>query len=326
MNRWIKYTALAFATVVITSTAMAQNQSDKTSPNKDEKTKEIIIRKNGDKTEKMTIVVDGDNITINGKPVSDFKRDDVTILQRERITVPRVRTYSRGGTSVNGQGFNNLFPAVANKAMLGVVTEKADDGARITTVSKESGAEKAGLKKDDVITKIGNSKIEDPEDLIRAIREAKPNEKVDITYKRNGKENKTTATLGENKAATAFNLNLNTDDLNFNIPGATMPRIENFNLNYIRKPKIGMQIQDVEEGKGVTVKDVDEASPASKAGIKEGDVITQVNGKDIAGVEELRTEIKDVKEGDAFKVAYKRDGKNQTAEIKIPKRLKTANL
>jgi len=326
MNRWIKYTASAFATVVITSTAMAQSQSDKSSTTKNEKTKEIIIRKNGDKTEKMTIVVDGDNITINGKPVNDFKRGDVTILQRDLVTTPRVRTYTRGGTSINGQGFENLFPAAGSKAMLGVVTAKADDGAKITSVSKESGAEKAGLKKDDIITKIGSSKIEDPEDLIRAIREAKPTEKVDITYKRNGKENKTTATLGENKAATAFNFNLNSDDLNFNIPGATMPRLENFNLNYTRKPKIGMQIQDVEEGKGVTVKDVDEASPASKAGMKEGDVITQVNGKEIAGVEELRTEIKDVKEGDSFRVAYKRDGKNQTAEIKLPKRLKTANL
>jgi serine protease Do len=97
-------------------------------------------------------------------------------------------------------------------------------------------------------------------------------------------------------------------------------------MTYSRKPRIGMQIQDVEEGKGVTVKDVDDESPASKAGMKEGDVITQVNGKEIAGVEELRTEIKDIKEGDTLKVAYKRGGKNQTAEIKIPKRLKTANL
>ncbi|MEJ7682575.1 MAG: PDZ domain-containing protein [Segetibacter sp.] len=66
--------------------------------------------------------------------------------------------------------------------------------------------------------------------------------------------------------------------------------------------------------------------PASKAGIKEGDVITQVNGKDIAGVDELRNEIRDVKEGDALKLTYKRDGKNQSAEIKIPKRLKSADL
>ncbi|MBA2761700.1 MAG: PDZ domain-containing protein, partial [Segetibacter sp.] len=74
------------------------------------------------------------------------------------------------------------------------------------------------------------------------------------------------------------------------------------------------------------VKDVDDGSPASKAGIKEGDVITQVNGKEIAGVDEIRNEIKDIKEGDAVKFTFKRGNKTQTAELKIPKRLRTANL
>jgi len=147
---------------------------------------------------------------------------------------------------------------------------------------------------------------------------------VDITYKRNGKENKTVATLSENKPG-AFSYNFNNPDFNIDIPRSPIAP-EGFNFNYSRKPRIGLQIQDVEDGKGVTVKDVDEDSPAAKAGIKEGDVITQVNGKEIAGVDELRNEIKDVKEGDAVKFTYKRGNKTQTADLKIPKRLKTANL
>ena len=102
--------------------------------------------------------------------------------------------------------------------------------------------------------------------------------------------------------------------------------MENFNFNFNRKPKIGLQIQDVEEGKGVTVKDVDENSPAAKAGMKDGDIITSVNGKDVAGVDELRSAIKDLKEGETVQFSYKRDGKSQTADVKIPKRLKTADL
>jgi serine protease Do len=323
MKSWIKYITSVVATAVVASSAVAQDQKSKSSNKKDQKSEEIIIRKNGDKTERMTIVVDGDDITINGKPLKDYKNADVTILRRDGVDISAgPRAYSRAGTLFNAQGFGSS----ANKAMLGVVTAKADEGAKITSVTKESGADKAGLKKDDVITKIGDSKIEDPEDLIKAVRGFKPNEKVDITYKRNGKDNKTTATLGENKAATAYSFNLNNDDFNFNMPSVPMPKIDGLNMTYSRKPRIGMQIQDVEEGKGVTVKEVDDESPASKAGMKEGDVITQVNGKEIAGVEELRTEIKDIKEGDTVKVTYKRSGKNQTAEIKLPKRLKTANL
>jgi serine protease Do len=87
-----------------------------------------------------------------------------------------------------------------------------------------------------------------------------------------------------------------------------------------------MQIQDLEEGKGVKVKDVDDNTPASKAGIKEGDVITNVNGKEIEGVDDLRKEVGNIKEGDVLKFNYKRDGKNESTEVKIPKKLKTADL
>ena len=329
MKKWINFAAIALATVVISTSVVAQDQKDKPAK-KDGKTEEIIIRKKGDKTGKITIVVDGDNVTVNGKPPDDISNGDVTVIKRNRIVTPstptvRFRNFSRGGTAFDEDRFERLMPALANKAMLGVMTEKGDGGAKITAVTKESGADKAGLKKDDVITKIGSSKIEDPEDLIKVIREMKPNEKVDITYKRDGKENKTSAILGENKTA-AYSLNFNGDDFNFDVPQPPIPPMEGFNFSFSRRPKIGLQIQDVEEGKGVTVKDVDTDSPAAKAGIKEGDVITQVNGKEVAGVDELRTEIKDVKEGDSLKFSYKRDGKNQTAEIKIPKRLKTADL
>ncbi len=328
MTNWIKFSTAALAAAVISASSVAQDQKEKTLKDKEEKTQEIVIRKKGDKTEKMTIVVDGDNVTVNGKPVDEFKNDNVTVFKRDRplaMTIPWTRRFE-GHPSLNGENFNYLRPSNNNKAMLGVMTQKANDGVKVTDVTKESGAEKAGLKKDDVITKVGSKEINDPQDLIAAIGENKPNDKVDITYKRDGKENKTSVTLGENKSR-GNSFNLNNGDFNFEFPqGAITPPLDNFNFNFNRKPRIGLQIQDVEEGKGVKVKDVDEDSPASKAGIKEGDVISQVNGKDIAGVDELRNEIRDIKEGDALKFTYKRDGKNQSAEIKIPKRLKSADL
>jgi serine protease Do len=227
--------------------------------------------------------------------------------------------------SLDFESFNRAIPARGNKAMLGVVTQKAEDGVKVIDVTKESGAEKAGLKKEDIITKAGGADINEPGDLIKAIGDLKPNDKIDITYKRGGKESKASVTLGENKSR-EFAFNMNAGDFNLDFPKGSFHGGENFNLNFNRRPRIGLQIQDVEDGKGVTVKDVDEESPAAKAGIKEGDLITQVNGKDIASVDELRTEIKDAKEGDTVKFSYKRDGQNKTAEIKLPKRLKSMDL
>jgi serine protease Do len=325
MYTFSKISTLAIAAAVIATSAFAQDQKDKSAKSK-EKAEEIVIRKKGDKTEKMTIVVDGDNVTINGKPADQFKDDDVTVLRRDRPLgmTQNLRRFENNHLS-DSENFNESMLRHSNKAMLGILTEKADKGVKVSEVTKESGAEKAGLKKDDIITKVANTNIDSPRDLVAAIAGYKPTDKVEITYLRNGKENKTTAVLGENKSR-AYSFNLNNRDYNFNMPEVSIPHIENFDFNFNRKPKIGLQIQDVEEGKGVKVKEVDEDSPALKAGIKEGDVITQLNGKDVAGVDDLRNEIKDLKEGDVVKFNYKRDGKNQTAEIKIPKRLKSADL
>jgi serine protease Do len=311
------------------TSGFAQDSKTK-SKDKLEKSEEIIIRKNGDKTEKMTIVVDGETITLNGKPIDEYKSGDVTIRKRERSmpgAAPRIRAF--GGTDnldIDLENFNmeRLIPTGVNKAMLGVVTSKAEGGLKVTEVTKESGAAKAGLLKDDIITKIGNTPITDSKELTEAIGKLNPNDKVEVTYKRNGKEAKTTATLGENKGR-RMSFNLNNDNMGWNDDGGGHGG-SHFNYNFNRKPKIGLQIQDVEEGKGVTIKDVDDESPAAKAGIKEGDIITQVDGKEIVGVDEMKQQIKDLKEGDALKVTYKRNGQIQTTEIKIPKKLKTADL
>jgi len=326
MNNWKNITVIALALGVCTTSLYAQ---PKEKGDKKEEKKEIIIRKKGDVKEKMTIVVDGDKVTVNGKPVDELKDENITIITRDgesRVFAPGVRAMAM--PRAEGFGGAQSWSSKSNKALLGVSTEKAEGGVKVTEVSKESGAEKAGLKEDDVITKVDDKKIESPADLVSAIAAHKPGEQVAITYKRGNKESKTNATLTENKMR-SFAFNFDHDNYNFNMPD--IPEIrqgfkmgENFSMT--RRPKIGMQIQDLEEGTGVTVKDVDDDSPASKSGLKEGDIITQVNGKAINGVVELRDAIKDVKEGESFTVTYKRGSQSQTATVKIPKRLRTADL
>jgi len=95
---------------------------------------------------------------------------------------------------------------------------------------------------------------------------------------------------------------------------------------FSRKPRIGLQIQDVEEGTGVKVLDVDEETPAAKAGLLKDDVIIEANGKEVKGVDDLRLQLKELKEGDVLKIKYKRGSSTQSAEIKFPKHLKKADL
>ncbi|HEX8332940.1 MAG TPA: PDZ domain-containing protein [Segetibacter sp.] len=322
MNKWFKNSALVITASLLAFSVGAQTPDPKDKVKK-ETDQDIIIRKKGDKVEKTTIVIDGDNVTINGKPLDEFKSDNLSVLRRnsaQGFTAPRMlQDLPKGGFKM----FDDNAPFGApgkNKAMLGVVTETSDGGAKITEVTKESGAEKAGLKKDDVITKVGDRKIDDPDDLVDAISNYKPNDKITLTYKRNNKEATATVTLTENKTK-EYSFGFGNGDFDFNTPGMSGGV---FGMN--RKPKIGLQIQDVEEGKGVKVQEVDENSPAAKAGLKEGDVITEVNGKPVDGVDNVRSEIRDIKEGDTLKVKYNRNGSSQSADIKLPKKLKSADL
>ncbi len=319
----------AFITAFLCSFSfLAIGQKDIEKNKKIDKEEQIIIRKkSGDDTGKTVIVIEGDKITVNGKPMDDFNGKNITIMKMKRPGMIREEGGGARVFSFPGENMNDLAPELAaNKALLGVTTEKVEKGVKINRITDKSGAENAGLKTDDIITKVGDKTIESPQDLVEAIGEHKPNDKVGITYLRDGKTNKTTATLGENKSR-AFSFNMGDNNYNFQMPEMPRaPRLDGSMFSWNRKPKIGLQIQDLEEGKGVKVNDVDEDSPAAKSGFKVGDVITGINGKQIEGVDDLTSELKTLKEGDTLKMDYKRNGSAQSAQIKIPKKLKTADL
>lgn len=297
---------------------------------KKEQKEEIIINKTDGDEEKMTIVVDGNNVTINGKPVQDMKGGNVKVITRKKIGTgdPEMDTFIFPKGDLDDDMLPPLPPIGVNKAMLGIMTTKGQDGAVITEVTKESGAEKAGLKKDDIITKIGDTKVSGPRDLTETIGNYKPEDKVEITYKRNGKELKTSATLSQNKAVRKrVIMKIDDDNFDFDMPDdMPLPPMENFRFRFNSKPKLGMQIQDIENGKGVKVKVVDVELPAAKAGLKEGDILRQMNGKDINGVDDVKATTSELKEGESLRITYEREGKTQTTELKIPKKLKTADL
>lgn len=282
------------------------------------KVESIIVRKKNDSKEKMTIIVDDEKVTINGKPIEEFNDENIEIIRSKGngfafATPPMVK-----GRNLNKLAVSAGFAAMGNKAVLGVCSEKAENGVKVTCITKESAAEKAGILKDDIITKIGETKIETSDDLYKAVGKYNPDDKVTVYYLRDGKENAATVTLTKAK-----NTVFGGDNFRFEMPEAFA---QDFRSMVSRKPRLGLDIQDVEEGTGVKVLDVEDDAPAAKAGLKKDDVIVEIDGAVVKDVDELKEKLKDKKEGDSFKVKYKRDGKSQTIDIKYPKRLKTSSL
>jgi serine protease Do len=68
---------------------------------------------------------------------------------------------------------------------------------------------------------------------------------------------------------------------------------------------------------GAVVAGVPEDTPATKAGLKAGDVITAVNGEAIASARALSRKIAAVKPGSRVELTYWRRGKEQSAEVEL---------
>lgn len=323
---------------------VADKKNKEINDNDGEATKDIEERK-------ITVIVDGDKVTVNGKPVEDMNNEDIQVLRGNAGDLKLIAPYlKRSGITksfspddapeidieelINSGHLKNLNIDLTNdikpnKALLGVITEKNEKGAKINNVSKESAAEKAGLQKDDIITKVNDDEIKSSDDLIKAIGKYNPDEEVKITYLHDSKTKTTKATLQKNnaKVARAFAWK-NNDEAPFEIT-PPMPPAQNFNFNEFyrsHKPKLGFKIQDIEEGNGVKVLDIENETPAAKAGLQKDDVITEINNEEIKNVDALKQKIANAKEGDTFTVKFNRNGTSQTAVVKIPKKLKTADL
>ena len=319
----------------------AQKEKEKTKEDKDKvekKVQTIVITRNADVDGKTIVEIDGDKVKVNGKDAKDNKDVHVNV---NTITSAdgRMRMYNRTpGASWN---FNmdgdqmSLFSEDENRAMLGVTTEGDDKGAEIQSVTKESAAEKAGLKKGDIITKIDDKKIESSDDVTESIRSHKPGEKVSITYLRDGKEQKTTAELTKWKGIRMNAISIprvQLEGLDHQMQGfgqqwkEMAPDAFSFNYNMGGRPRLGLSIQDTEEGNGVKVLDVDEESPAAKAGIKKDDVIVGVDDTDVKGTEDVVKATRERGDKTSFKFKIKRGNSTETIEVKIPRKLKTADL
>ncbi len=326
----LKSSAVIIASLLIAPIAIhAQDKGkDKEKDKSDKSGEQIIITRRGDSNDKVTVEINGDKVTVNGKPVEDWKDGDITI-NRRKLRNNQSYNYNFNWNDNNGGTF---FNQNENTAMLGVVTEKADDGVKITDVTDESGAQKAGLKEDDIITKVDGKKIEDPDDLTKVIRNHKPGDKVAITYLRDKKEQTTTAELTKWKGA-GFSALAKIPDVNWNMISPkieAMPRIRMSPGQYYafgdNRPRLGLSVQDTEDGKGVKVIDVDDEGNAQKAGVKEDDVIIAVNDKEVNSADEVAKIVRDNRDKPSVMLKIKRDGKTQSIEVKMPHKLKTADL
>ncbi|TWW01771.1 PDZ domain-containing protein [Chitinophaga pinensis] len=90
--------------------------------------------------------------------------------------------------------------------------------------------------------------------------------------------------------------------------------------------KLGLSVQDTEDGKGAVVLSVAPGSAAEKAGFKVNDIVTDVAGSEISSTRDVANAYRTNKEKGSFSAKVKRNGQSKTLEVKVPKKLNKVDL
>ncbi len=155
----------------------------------------------------------------------------------------------------------------------------AGDGAHIGEVAKDGAAASIGLQKGDVITRINDAPINSWTELQATISSHNEGEKINITYRRNGKENTVSAILTGKTGTYAQVVPASSGDM----LGAELETLD------------ARKATQYEIEGGVLVKKIKAGGAFSKTKMESGFIITSVNGITITSMQELAQAIKSLK-------------------------------
>jgi putative serine protease PepD len=112
------------------------------------------------------------------------------------------------------------------------------------------------------------------------------------------------------------------DGIGFAVPSDTVARIAADLIadGEVEHAYLGVATGDTSSGEGASIAEVRPGTPAAAAGLREGDVVTEIDGEAVADADELRTLIDAQQPGDSIELTIVRDGDEQTIEVELAAR------
>ena len=216
---------------------------------------------------------------------------------------------------ISGGTFLGVHAEDVSKENMGQYNQSQVRGVGVIEVVKGSPAERAGLKKGDVILRFDNDAVTSTRKLNRLVSESSPDQTARLTISRGGAEQEVAVTLGKrNENAEAWSM-LVPPSGRFEFKD--FPKMEQFKLGpngdgnfafaFGNNRRIGVGTQTltkqlaeffgVSEG-SVLITSVNDDSPAAKAGLKAGDVFTAIDGEKLTSAGDLARGISKKEEGE----------------------------
>lgn len=167
-------------------------------------------------------------------------------------------------------------------------------GVGVTDIVKDSPAEKAGLRKGDVILAFNGEQVTSTRKLSRLVSESSPDQTARLTISRGGSQQEVSVTLAKRNATNLLNGKIRADmKKQMELFKRDFPKIKSGNGQYVfnvgSHRRIGISTQTLTKqladyfgvSEGILVTSVTENSAAAKAGLKAGDVITSADGEKV---------------------------------------------
>jgi serine protease Do len=159
---------------------------------------------------------------------------------------------------------------------------KEKEGVLIAQVHQGTGAEKAGLASGDIIKSVDDKPIKNTSELIKEIQKKRVGQKLKLSVVRDGKT------------------------LTMEVTTSAMPDRPEALKEKEEEEKLGARVQELtpqlaaryrvssEVKRGVVVIGVEDGSPADEMGLREGDVILEINRKKIETIKDFEKTIRDI--------------------------------
>jgi len=215
-------------------------------------------------------------------------------------------------------------------AEIGVqINEGKDGGVIVEEVRPDSPAEKAGLKRSDVIVEFDGERVRSVRQFGRLVQETPPGRTVKAVVMRDGRRQDLQVTPREGSSVLGRGT-FNGDLYRERMPDLDMlrdlPRGFSFNFpqDFLSDRRLGVTVDELTDQlaqyfgarQGLLVTAVADGSAASRAGLKAGDVITSIDGREVRYRADIARALRDSREDD-IKIGIVRDKKESSVTARI---------
>ena len=167
-------------------------------------------------------------------------------------------------------------------------------GALVNEVIEDSPADKAGLKRGDIIVEYDGKQVDELNDLPRLVAATPVDETVKVKVFRDGKERTINVKIGrldDGEMALAADDEETGGALGLTVANVTPELVERYSL---------------ESDQGILITKIDPEGPAAEANLRVGDLVVEADGKEVGSVKEFEELVGKMKSGKVLRLLIQR--------------------